>query len=74
METKLIKIGNSYAIIIPDLLIEDYKLKHTLEICPTGDGIIINPKKKAREGWAEQLATAIAEEHSPDKEIDEWVL
>jgi antitoxin component of MazEF toxin-antitoxin module len=59
METKLVKIGNSYAIIIPGALINDYRLIHSLEITTTAEGILINPKRKAREGLAGQFAAQL---------------
>lgn len=69
METKLIKIGNSFGVRLPKSLISQYGLKSDIEIEPTENGILITPKKKSREGWAEQLAVAIKEGHSPDDEL-----
>jgi antitoxin component of MazEF toxin-antitoxin module len=72
MESKLIKIGNSYAIIIPDSLIEDNRLINNLEVFISDSEISIEPKKKARDGWAEQFEAAITEEHSPDEGLEDW--
>ena len=58
METKLVKIGNSFGIRIPKALIQQYELSNEIEIDPTENGILIKSKKKAREGWREQLAKA----------------
>ncbi|WP_428328029.1 AbrB/MazE/SpoVT family DNA-binding domain-containing protein [Mucilaginibacter sp.] len=69
METKLIKIGNSFGIRIPKSLIQQYELSNNIEIDPTADGILIKSKKKARTGWKEQLTTAINEGHKPDTEL-----
>jgi antitoxin MazE len=69
METKLIKIGNSFGIRIPKALIQQYDLSANIEIDPTEKGILIKSKKKAREGWREQLAKAVKEGQQPDDEL-----
>ncbi|HEY0243971.1 MAG TPA: hypothetical protein VGC01_00275 [Mucilaginibacter sp.] len=69
METKLIKIGNSFGVRIPKSLIQQYKLSDNIEIDPTENGILIKSKKKAREGWKEQLTVAIQGGHLPDNEL-----
>lgn len=69
METKLIKIGNSFGIRIPKSLIQQYELSNNIEIDPTENGILIKSKKKARAGWDQQLATAIQNGHQPDDEL-----
>jgi antitoxin MazE len=69
METKLVKIGNSFGIRIPKSLIQQYELSTDIEIDLTENGILIKSKKKARSGWKEQLASAIANGHQPDDEL-----
>jgi antitoxin MazE len=69
METKLIKIGNSFGIRIPKSLIKQYDLSDNIVIDPTEKGILIKSKKKAREGWEEQLVRAIGEGQQPDNEL-----
>jgi len=69
METKLIKIGNSFGIRIPKSLIQQYELSNSIEIDPTEKGILIKSKKNSRTGWEEQLAKAIKEGHQPDNEL-----
>ena len=69
METKLIKIGNSFGIRIPKSLIQQYDLFNKIEIDPTENGILIKSKKKAREGWKEQLTSAIQNGNQPDEEL-----
>lgn len=69
METKLVKIGNSFGIRIPKSLIQQYQLSDLIEIDPTEKGILIKCKKKAREGWREQLAKAVEEGQQPDDEL-----
>ncbi len=69
METKLIKIGNSFGIRLPKSLIQQYDLSENIEIDPTEDGILIKSKKKARLGWKEQLELAVQNGHVPDDEL-----
>jgi antitoxin MazE len=69
METKLVKIGNSYGVRIPKSLIQQYELTSNIEIDPIESGILIRSKKKSRAGWEEQLTAAVAEGHSPDEEL-----
>ncbi|MDP9047434.1 MAG: AbrB/MazE/SpoVT family DNA-binding domain-containing protein [Bacteroidota bacterium] len=69
METKLIKIGNSFGIRIPKSLIQQYELSNNIEIDPVEKGILIKSKKKARAGWREQLAKSVQEGQLPDEEL-----
>lgn len=69
METKLIKIGNSFGVRLPKSLIQQYALSNNIEIDPTADGILIKSKKKARVGWEEQLTSAIKKGHEPEGEL-----
>ena len=69
METKLVKIGNSFGVRIPKSLILQYNLTQDIEIDPTANGILIKSKTKARAGWAEQLAAAAADGHQPEDEL-----
>jgi len=69
METKLIKIGNSFGVRIPKSMIVQYELSGEIEIDPTQSGILIKSKKKARAGWTEILENAIAAGHMPDDEL-----
>lgn len=69
METRLIKIGNSFGIRIPKSLIQQYNLTQDIEIDPTANGILIKSKNKPRAGWAEQLSKAKQQGHEPDEEL-----
>jgi antitoxin MazE len=69
METKLVKIGNSFGIRLPKSLIQQYDLSEDIEIDPIESGILIKSKKKARAGWEAQLTSAIDNGHTPDDEM-----
>jgi antitoxin component of MazEF toxin-antitoxin module len=70
METKLVKIGNPYAIMIPDSLINDYRLIHSLEITTTAEGILINPKKKRGKDGQNNLQQQLRKDILP---MRKWV-
>jgi antitoxin MazE len=69
METKLVKIGNSFGIRIPKSLIQQYELTTVIEIDPTSEGILIKPKKKARADWEGQFKVALSKEPAPIEEL-----
>ena len=66
MQSTLIQIGNSKGVRLPASLIKQYELKEAIEITPTAEGILIQPaqKRKAREGWEEQI-DAVNEKYGP---------
>jgi antitoxin MazE len=57
--TKLVPIGNSQGVRIPKAFIELYQLdKGTLTLTPERWGLLLTPKRKPREGRAEQFRKA----------------
>jgi antitoxin MazE len=72
MEGRIIQIGNSKGIRLPNILIRQYGFKDSIEMIPTPEGILIRPleKRKAREGWADQIK-AVIEEYGAEKS-DSW--
>lgn len=71
MRQKLITIGNSKGVIVPQAFLKQYGFLDELLIEPGPDGIIIKPVKSVRQGWAEQFAKAKSTELS--KEDKEWL-
>lgn len=55
MKVKLVKVGNSYGIIIPKKFLEKFNvLAFSMEL--TKEGIILRPElAKKREGWEEAI-------------------
>ena len=51
---KLIQIGNSKGIRIPQHILKQYNLKDRVTVDLQDDGLFIKPKK-VREGWAESF-------------------
>ena len=74
MQSTLIQIGNSKGVRLPASLIKQYELKEAIEITPTAEGILIQPaqKRKAREGWEEQI-DAVNEKYGPEAPDQEWL-
>ena len=72
MQSTLIQIGNSKGVRLPASLIKEYELKEAIEITPTPEGILIRPakKRKAREGWEEQIQASIEKEGPIDYDQD----
>ncbi len=73
MSAKLRNIGHSRGVIIPKALIEQAGLEgHELTFIPLDNGLLIKPIKKAREGWAEQIAASV-QAHGHDVVDEEWL-
>ena len=59
MTAHSISIGNSRGIRIPKSILEESGLEGEVELVLKGKSLIISPKRKAREGWAEMYDEAI---------------
>lgn len=53
MKTRLVKIGGSRGIRIPEPLIEQTGLRDEVDITVRGDAIVVRRAQNPREGWAE---------------------
>jgi len=53
MKTSVIRIGNSRGIRIPKTLLEQCRLKDSVELEVQNDELIVRPVAKARAGWEE---------------------
>ena len=57
----IVKIGNSRGIRIPKPLIEQAKLEgKELDLQLVNNGLLITPKKEARDGWKDLIGQALA--------------
>ena len=56
MKTRLIRIGNSQGIRIPQPLLEQTGLEGDLEIRAEANTLVIQSARKPRDGWAESFA------------------
>jgi antitoxin MazE len=53
MKTRIIRIGNSRGIRIPEPLLEQTGLRGEVEITARDDPLIIRPARRPRESWAD---------------------
>ena len=60
IRSKVIRIGNSHGIRIPQALLEQVGLTGDVEMTVEGNKLIINPLRPSRQGWGAQFA-AMAE-------------
>ena len=68
MLLKIVQIGNSQAITIPQAIMEQCELLDEVEAIVDGKMIILSAKKKVREGWAELFDDAPIE-----AELQDWL-
>ena len=69
VRSKIIKIGNSHGIRIPQALLEQVGLNGNVEMTVEGNKLIINPLRVSRQGWGAKFA-AMAE-HGDDRLLDQ---
>jgi antitoxin MazE len=71
LTAKLVKIGNSRGVRLPDAVLKEAGLSDKVEISVQGDRIVISAPGKShpRAGWEEQFKKALAE-HGDD--TDDW--
>ena len=69
IRAKIIKIGNSRGIRIPQALLEQVGLNGDVEMTVEGNKLIINPLRVSRQGWGAKFA-AMAE-HGDDRLLDQ---
>ena len=71
--THIVKIGNSRGIRIPKPLIEQAKLEgKELDLQLVNNGLLITPKKEARDGWKDLTEQALAANKNDDSDL-EWL-
>jgi antitoxin MazE len=68
MKTRLIKIGNSQGIRIPNLLVEQAGLVDEVEVEAESGKLTICPAHTARQGWDEQFRAMV--EAGDDRLLD----
>lgn len=68
MLLKIVQIGNSQAITIPQAIMEQCEFTDEVEAIVDGKMIILSAKKKVREGWAELFDDAPIE-----AELQDWL-
>lgn len=71
MKIKLITIGNSKGIRLPNTLIKQYQMKDEIELTLLKDGILIKPANEPRADWDERFLKA--KTHVLSKEDEVWL-
>lgn len=67
MEAKLRKIGTSRGVIIPKAFIDELALGETVEMTLVNRSLVLEPKRKVREGWGDGPVLELTDEER------EWV-
>ncbi len=70
MNTRLIRIGNSWGIELPENLLQHYHLAGEVALRPTPQGLFITAAAKpARHDWEAQMQAALAAGQEPEGEM-----
>lgn len=80
----LIRIGNSFGVRIPQAILQQMGFKNNIDLTfkVTDNGLLISPKKQARDGWEQQFKFSEKKSKNPsflgefsnafDKDEWEW--
>jgi antitoxin MazE len=71
MQLKVIQIGNSKGIRLPQTLIRQYRIEDYVEVELHTDVILLRPSAGVREGWEEQFRAATTD-NEPETELNPW--
>ena len=74
MKTRIVQIGNSKAIRLPKVLLEESGLGEHVEIRVEGNQLIIEPADRPREGWGQAFAEMARKEHDRLLDSKEFTL
>lgn len=69
MKTNIVRIGNSKGIRLPKSILEQCRLKDSVEIEVEGNVLIIRPVHAPRSGWSEAFSGMA--QHKDDKLLDD---
>ncbi|MDX2143850.1 MAG: AbrB/MazE/SpoVT family DNA-binding domain-containing protein [Rhodospirillaceae bacterium] len=58
MKIEIIRIGNSRGVRLPKSVLQQCGFGATAELSVRDGRVVLSPKRKAREGWAEAFAAA----------------
>lgn len=70
MKIKVISIGNSKGVRLPNAVLKQYKIGGELSLELHEDGIMLLPASKVREGWDEQFKKANVTSSAEEKQ---WI-
>ena len=72
MLTKIIQIGNSKGIRIPQSLLAEFNFEDVVNLVKTKDSIVLEPVKKVREGWERSFALNKNEKEKVDFVVNDF--
>ena len=70
MQTKLVKIGNSFGIRLPKTVIDACEFSSDLEMIVKGKSVVLTAERQPRLGWKESIQGEI--EAKPLRYLGEW--
>ena len=70
MQTKLVKIGNSFGVRLPKTIIETCEFSENLELSVKGKSVVLTADKQPRQGWHDAIQNEIMSK--PLKYLGEW--
>ena len=70
MQTKLVKIGNSYGVRLPKTVIDSCEFSSELELVVKGKSVVLTAEKQPRIGWKESIQSEI--DSKPLRYLGEW--
>jgi antitoxin MazE len=68
VQAKLIRIGNSQGVRLPQAIIKQAGLEDELDIVMSGDAVIIRPHRDVRSGWG--IAASMC--HEAEEDLSAW--
>jgi len=72
MKTNIVRIGNSKGIRLPKSVLDQCRLKDSVELEVEGNALVIRPVHAPRSGWVEAFSGMAR--HGDDKFLDEDVV
>ena len=72
MKTNIVRIGNSRGIRLPKSVIDQCRLKDSVELEVEGNALVIRPVHEPRRGWSEAFSGMAR--HGNDKVLDEGIV
>ena len=70
MQTKLVKIGNSFGVRLPKTVIETCGFETDLDLTIKGKSVVLTADKQPRQGWQEAIQDEI--KSKPLRYLGEW--
>ncbi len=70
MQTKLVKIGNSFGVRLPKTVIDACEFTSDLDLTVKGKSVVLTAEKQPRQGWQDAIQEEITSK--PLRYLGEW--